>query len=177
MTTLIMWPESEVKDVLSGILTVVGRSFTINVKQTGIPCPLCLAGGYLDPVTNTSTNSFCSICYGAYYINNISAISMSGHVRWINSEIPRWQSGGIIPDGDCKITVAFTDEIRANIENADTFEVDNKILSLKSYTIKGAKSPNRIIITLKEESNNRLNPVSTGPFVVGTSYVGVNRIS
>jgi len=147
----VMWPEAEVVEVLSGILKAVGRGFTINVKSSGSACPLCLASGYLDPVTNSSTNSFCPSCYGLYYLNTPSGIPASGHVRWINSEIPRQYPGGQIPDGDCIITVAYSDEIRSNIERAKSFTVDGKNLTLKSYTPRGAKVPNRIILTLKQE--------------------------
>lgn len=155
MTPTITWPEQEVRDVLSGILTAVGRSFILNMKSSGIACPLCSASGYLDPITNSSTNSFCPSCYGLYYLNTISGISISGHIRWTNSETPRWYPGGIIPDGDCIITVAYSDEIRSYIERSKNFVVDDRILSLKGYTLKGAKIPNRIIITLKEESDQR----------------------
>lgn len=174
---MINWPEAQVITVLDGILDAVGRDFTLNVKTTGIACPLCVAGGYLDPVTNTSTNSFCPSCYGSYYLNTTSGIVLNGHVRWKSAEIPRWYPGGIVPDGDCMITVTYSDDTRTNIERALNFEVDNKILSLKSYILKGAKTPNRIIILLKEESNNILSTQSAGNFVIGTSMVGVGKIA
>ena len=149
----IQWPEAQTVEVLDGILDAVGREFKINVKTTGQPCPICLSSGYLDPVTNTSIWSFCPTCQGSYYINIMSGILMSGHIRWRSSQISNWNAGGIIPDGDCLITVTYSDELRSSIESAHNFEVDSKKLSLKSYAIKGAKHPNRIILTLKQEAN------------------------
>ena len=153
MIPIITWPEQNVRDVLSGILTAVGREFQIIFKSSGTPCSICLSSGYYDPVTDSSINSFCPSCYGLYYINASSGISISGHIRWINSETSRWYPGGQIPDGDCIITVAYSNEIRSYLERSKYFIVDDKNLSLKGYTPKGAKVPNRIIITLVQEGN------------------------
>lgn len=149
----ITWPEQQIITVLGGILQAVERPFIANIKTSGTPCTICSTSGYLDPVTNTSVWSFCPECFGSYYTNTTSGILMSGHIRWYGSETPRWNSGGVIPDGDCLITVAFTEDLRTDIERAYNFEVDNKKLSLKKYTLKGAKNPNRILISLKEEAN------------------------
>lgn len=149
---MITWPENEVNQITSQIIQAVGREFTLYTKSSGTPCPQCLSSGWYDPVTNSSTNSFCTICQGEYWINIPSGTILTGHVKWVIGEIPRWQPGGITPDGDCIITVLFSSGIENQVKNSLRFSVDNKDLTLKGYKLRGVKHPNRIIITLQQES-------------------------
>lgn len=148
----ITWPELEVNNTVAEIISAIGREFTLYVKSSGTPCPQCLSSGWYDPVTNSSTNSFCEVCEGMYWLNVPSGIILTGHVKWAVEEIPSWNPGGIVPNGDCIITVLFSSGIENNIKNSLRFTVDNKDLTLKGYKLRGVKHPNRIIITLNQES-------------------------
>jgi len=149
----IFWPESQVITTVNEILSAIGREFTLYVKTSGTPCPQCLSSGWYDPVTNSSTNSFCTICQGVYWLNIPSGIILTGHVKWNIGEIPYWNPGGIVPGGDCIITIPYSSGIENKVKNSLRFLVDNKDLTLKGYRLRGVKNPNRIIITLKMESS------------------------
>jgi len=147
----IFWPENEVRSTVSGIITTIGRPFTVFIKTAGTPCPNCLGSGSYDPVTNSSVNSFCGLCEGEYWLNIPSGIVLTGHVKWNVEEIPRWTQGGISPDGNCVITILYNPAVENHIKNSDYFSVDNKILTLKGYKTRGVPNINRIIVTLQEQ--------------------------
>jgi hypothetical protein len=147
---LITWPEAQINSDIHAIRNAIGRLITINVTTSGIGCSNCS----LDPITNTSTDSICPVCFGQYWLNTVSGFSVSGHVRWYSAETPQLLQGGKLPDGDCKVTIAYTAENLNAVENAADFLVDGKRTTLKYYRIKGAKQPNRISITLLEEGKD-----------------------
>jgi hypothetical protein len=63
------------------------------------------------------------------------------------------QMGGLLPEGDCKVTILFTDENETFVKLAENFIVDGKVMSLKSYRLRGVPTPNRIAIFMTEEGN------------------------
>lgn len=146
----ITWPQSIVNETIETIRGVIGRAITINVRTQGQPCPVC----NLDPVTNLSVDPWCYVCSGSYWINTISGYTISGHVLWGTAESPLIQPGGLIPEGDCKVTILFTDEFEQLVKSAKDFIVDGKTMSLKSYRLRGVPTPNRIAIYMVEEGNN-----------------------
>lgn len=146
----IAWPQKTVNDTIQNIRNAIGRSVTINVKTQGEACPIC----DLDPVTNLSVDPWCAVCSGSYWINTISGTLVSGHVLWGTAESPLIRAGGVVPEGDCKVTIIFSDENERFVNLADTFIVDGKIMSLKSYRLRGVPTPNRIAIFLVEEGKD-----------------------
>lgn len=135
-------------ETLDAIRATIERPITINVKVQGTPCSAC----ELDPITNTSVNSFCTVCSGLHWINTISGYTISGHVRWTRLEQPMYSPGGIIDQGDCIVTVKYSELTLTNIQNSDHFIVDERDLYLKNYVKKGVRQLNRIRIILKEDS-------------------------
>ncbi len=147
---IIAWPQQFVNKTIEDIRSAIGRSITINVRTQGTPCPICS----LDPTTNLSVNPWCAVCSGTYWIDTLSGVLISGHVLWGTAESPIMQRGGLEPEGDCKVTVLFTPENEAFVKDAESFVVDGKTMSLKSYRLRGVPTPNRISIFLVEEGNN-----------------------
>jgi len=135
------------KEIIDEIRYTIGRNITIHVNVSGVPCTLCS----LDPVTNLSTDPFCTGCNGAYWINTTSAWVCSAHVRWRRADQPLWSPGGIIETGDCKITIAHSGNALQNVKDSRYFEVDGHELYMKSYTLKGVQQLNRIAIVLTED--------------------------
>lgn len=133
------------KDEIRG---TIDRSIMINVKIEGMECPVC----ELDPITNTSSDSFCVTCSGLYWINTTSGYSINAHVRWLNLDQPSYTEGGVIDQGDCIATVKYTSETLYNIQNSESFIIDDMDLYLKKYVLRGVPSPDRIRIILKEDS-------------------------
>lgn len=134
---------------LDEIRSKIERAITINVSIQGDPCPVC----DLDPITNTSTDSFCVTCSGLYWINTTSGFSVSGHVRWLSADQPMYSEGGVIDTGDCIVTLKHTAEILSGVQNSYSFIVDNRDLYLKKYVLKGVRNLNRIRVILKEDSD------------------------
>lgn len=147
MTFQITYP-SNTKSIIDDIRGTIGRNITINVSVEGDPCPAC----ELNPVTNTSVDSFCTTCSGLYWINTTSGYTISGHVRWLSAGEPMYTPGGIIDVGDCIVTVEYTETNLTNVENSDHFIVDDKDLYLEEYVLRGVPDINRIRIILKEDS-------------------------
>lgn len=135
-------------DILDGIRETIQRPITINVHVQGTACPVC----DLDPITNTSTDSFCIYCSGLYWINTTSGISTYGHVHWMGLDQPMYTQGGTIDTGDCIVTFKYTATILSGIQNSTNFIVDDRDMYLKKYVLKGVKELNRIRVLLKEDS-------------------------
>lgn len=145
----ITWPESTVKDKIDEIRDAIGRPVTFQVKHQGTACPDCT----LDPITGQSLDPFCGTCGGAYWTNTISGYVLSGHIRWRSSEMPSMYPGGVIPEGDCTVTVEFTELSESYINRAKNVIVDDKVMQVKNYALRGVPNPNRLRITLLEEGN------------------------
>lgn len=136
-------------DTKDEIRSTIQRSIVINVAVEGTPCPVC----DLDPITNTSTNSFCDTCSGVYWLNTTSGYTTSGHVKWVGADQPLYTPGGIIDVGNCIVTIKYTNDNLTAVENSDSFIVDNKDMYLKTFVTKGVQELDRIRVILKEDSD------------------------
>ena len=148
MTFGVTFP-SDTKAIIDEIRGVIGRDVTIFVTVTGIPCTE--AGCSLDPVTNLSTDSFCTVCGGNYWLEATSGYTCSGHIRWLGADKPMWVAGGVIEDGDCKVTLTMSDENLNNVKNSHHFVIDEIEMYMKEYRLRGAKEINRIQVILLED--------------------------
>jgi hypothetical protein len=147
MTTIIF--PSNTTEIIDEIRGAVGRSIIINIP-TLHTCPVCT----LDPVTNQSTNPFCIICGGNYWIASVSGYIVSGHVTWGNTDTMLWNTGGKLWDGDCRVQIKFTSENIYAVVSGVNFEVDNKVLTVQNYILRGTPTVNRILVDLKERDKN-----------------------
>lgn len=145
----ITWPESTVRDTIDEIREAIGRPVTFQVKHQGTACPDC----ELDPITGQSLDPFCGTCNGNYWINTISGYVISGHVKWRNAEFPRMYPGGVIPEGDCTVTIEYSEINEEYIGRSKNVIVDSKVMQVKNYSLRGVPNPNRIRITFVEEGN------------------------
>lgn len=147
--TTITWPSAQITSIEEAIRSAIADTVTINFKVTGSGCYNCS----LDPITNTSTNPYCDICFGTYWINTSSGYTTKGHVRWTRGEIPAQFPGGKLPEGDCLVTFTLASGLQYIVENSDSFIINSKKLTLKSYTLKGKPQPNRLKVTLTQEGS------------------------
>lgn len=148
--TNILWP-SNTKNIIDSIRNAIGRDIIGMITVTGISCSYCI----LNPVTNLSTDPFCSGCGGTYWLTTHSGWTVNAHVRWAGAEQPLWQPGGKIIEGDCHITIAFSDENLSLLEKVDYFVVDEKEMYMKKYVLKGVPEINRIKVVLLEDPDNK----------------------
>lgn len=138
---------SDTEDTIDAIRNAIGRDVTF-VTVSSIACTA--SGCSLDPTTNTSTNSFCTVCSGLYWIPNLSTYEVKAHITWGNADQLNWVTGGQFFEGDCRIQVKYTPELLAEIERTDHILVDEKKFEMKSKIYRGVPEINRVLIDLVE---------------------------
>lgn len=139
------WP-SNTREQIEEIIGKIGRNVEFYYIYSSMGCPVCT----LDPVTDTSTDSFCPTCSGEYWIHIFSGASMSGHITWKFEYENDFSSGGKYLIGDARVKVIHTSEREQIIKNSDYVVVDNKIMDIEKVTLLGAQDVNRIVVDLKE---------------------------
>jgi len=142
----ITWP-SNTHSIINRIRYTIGRLVTFYVTVSGDPCSTCT----LDPVTDLSTDPFCPSCLGNYWINTISAWTCSAHVRWRSTDRPLWTPGGLIDEGDCKVTINLSGYALTAVKDAHHVDVDGTLMYVKDYKLRGVQPLNRITVTLLED--------------------------
>ncbi len=140
---------SDTKDTIDAIRNAIGREITFYVVMKE-DCPTCT----LDPITNTSTDSFCPTCSGYGYIRTTSGYSVTAHITWGHSDVLNWQSAGQMYDGDCRVQVEYIPETVAVLNlKPEYVVVDNKRMSIKKKILRGVPSINRILLDLIEQTD------------------------
>ena len=132
-------------ETIDAIRGAIGRDVDFYVPTLS-GCPVC----DLDPVTNTSTDSFCDVCSGVYWIKTYSIITLSGHVTWGPADVLQWYPGGKMDDGDCRIQIKYTTENDTTVEDVDYVVVDNRQVEIKRVTPRGVPSINRLLLDCVE---------------------------
>jgi len=142
----IIWPDNT-DEIIDSIRDAIGREIEFEYLAGTIPCSACS----LDPVTNTSDDSFCPVCSGLYWIETISGYTVSGVVTWGPSDRPEWESGGQMLGGDCVIQVNLDDDILEILPKTKTVVVDEHTMEIRRKQLRGVKNLNRILISLIEK--------------------------
>lgn len=142
----ITFPNNTV-EIIDGIRYAIGRMVTFYKIATTIPCPVC----NLDPITNTSTDSFCPVCSGVFWLYTYSGVSVSGHVNWGQADQLNWATGGQIFEGDCRVQIKYTVANLDLVDNTKWLVVDGKKMSILKVIPRGVKPLNRILLDLREE--------------------------
>ena len=150
----IVWPGPETKLITDAIRGAVGRLVTVVVPAVTAACTVCS----LDPVTGLSTDSFCPVCSGSYWITAYSNYTMSGHITWYPMDSLDWRTGGQIFNGDVRVQVAYTPENLAAIAIAEYYIVDGIYCDFKEQAYRGFPL-NRVILSLIE--NKEHTPLPT----------------
>lgn len=143
---VIAWPDNTT-EIIDDIRDVIGRDITIMVTISGIPCPV--SGCDLDPVTQLSTNQFCPVCGGEFFINTLSGFVTKAHITEL-SDVDRqiWESGGTIVKGDHLVQFKLTVSSLAAVEDADFYIVDGKEFIQEDVSFRGVQELNRVLVTL-----------------------------
>jgi hypothetical protein len=144
----ISWP-SNTRNVIESIINTIGRNVTFySATLSG-----CTASGCsLDPITDTSTNSFCPVCSGEYWIPTWSGDDIMAHVTWKFSGEDEFHTGGTVFLGDGIIKVMYSGPYMNIINSADYVAVDGKQVDIQRVTLLGVPSVNRIVLDFKERS-------------------------
>lgn len=140
---------SDYSDQIDQIRNTYGRNITINIPVSGIACTE--PGCDLDPVTGFSTDQFCDVCEGDYWLNTVSGYLVKARILYKGVGTPLWNPQGFVPDGDVQVRIAHSDTHLGYVETAETFEVDDKTYILKDYDLRGIPDPNRIVVALVQK--------------------------
>lgn len=132
-------------DTIDEMRNAIGRNITINVPVLSG----CLACS-LDPVTNTSVNSFCTVCNGDYWIKIIEPHVVLAHVNWGKTDKLGWVSGGQYFDGDCLVQLKYTEENNNLVASGISYIVDGITLRKDTQIYRGVPEINRILVNLME---------------------------
>lgn len=135
------------RETVEAIIREVARDVLFYYPISVSGCSLCS----LDPITNTSIDSFCLQCGGEYWIPTFSGVTMSGKVAWGKSEDKDWQTGGLIDTGDCLVTVLHTTTTENIIFSSEYVRIDNRELDVKNIILRGTPQINRILVVLTEK--------------------------
>lgn len=144
----ITWP-SNTTTVIDDIRDAIGRDITIYQTTSGLPCPASGCG--LDPVTDLSINSFCPTCSGFYWINTVSGLTMTAHVRLRNVDTPIWTVGGFLLEGDAQFQIKYTVANIAAVDGMEYVIIDDKTFVKKDISLRGVPTVNRIVVALEEK--------------------------
>lgn len=144
----ITWPFNTTT-VIDDIRDAIGRDITIYQTASGIACTV--SGCALDPVTNLSVNSFCPTCSGFYWINTVSGLTMTAHVRLRNIDTPIWTVGGFLLEGDAQFQIKYTVANIAAVDNMEYVIIDDKTFVKKDISLRGVPTVNRIVVALEEK--------------------------
>jgi hypothetical protein len=137
------------RDYIEEIINKVGRDVDFFYVYSTYACPVC----DLDPVTDTSVDSYCPVCSGEYWIDIYSGIMMSGHVTWKFDFQNEFETGGRTFIGDARVKVIHTGERETIIKTPGTYLiVDGKTMDIEKQTLLGSPI-NRILIDLKERED------------------------
>jgi hypothetical protein len=134
-------------DTIDAMRLAIGRNATFYIPASSAACPICL----LDPITNTSTNSFCNICEGNYWITTFSGVNILAHITWGGVDQMGWAPGGQYFEGDCRVQIKYTTYNDGIVDSAVRVVVDDKEMKIKNKIYRGFKEINRILLDLTEE--------------------------
>lgn len=143
----IIWPDNT-PSIIDDIRGAIGRPTTWYTVATKTPCDVC----GLDPITDTSLDSFCPSCNGLGYLYTYSGTTITGHVTWAFSEQLGWTAGGWQYEGDCRVQIKHTPENVTIVENVEWVDVDGKDMQVTKKTLRGVPTINRILVDLIERN-------------------------
>lgn len=140
---------TDTADTIDAIRHAIGRMIVVDIPHIE-ECTVCS----LDPTTNTSTNSFCPVCSGLYFIPVLSGYSVESHITWGPSDNLAWVTGGQLLEGECRIQIKYTPQNLLAVLSGINYHVDDKVMYKDTYVLRGAPELNRIIVNLKERGND-----------------------
>ena len=123
-----------------------GRPVTFYIVESTTECPMCS----LDPISNTSTDSFCPTCSGEYWIPVYSGWTITAHVTWGKADNRAWETGGMLDNGDCSVKFMYSGAYQNFVEISEYAIIDSRIMDVQRVIPRGVPEINRLIVELKE---------------------------
>jgi hypothetical protein len=140
-------PKNQIKLQIEEIINMsTGRDVEVFYVYSTYACPVC----DLDPITQTSVDSYCETCSGTYWIDIYSGAVWSGHVTWKYDYKNEFETGGRIFIGDVQVKVIHDEGREDLLKNSVKYLiVDDVTVDIVKITKLG-NPPNRLIISCKE---------------------------
>jgi hypothetical protein len=135
------------REIINSMINEVGREVTFYVVESLAFCSVC----DLDPITNTSIDSYCTTCSGEYWIPTFSGWNVTAHVTWGKSENRAWDTGGMLDNGDCTVKFIYSGGYEEIVHSSKYAIVDNREMDVEKIILRGIPEVNRIIVSLKEK--------------------------
>jgi hypothetical protein len=145
----ITWPSNTVA-VIDGIRGAIGRDIEFIVIVSSYECPTC----FLDPITNKSEDSFCPTCSGEGYLYDYDEVPVSAVISWGPMNLPDWQGGGMLYDGEVGCQIKNTDANVVLVDTAIAVHVDGHTMEIKKTIPRGVQPLNRLLLTLREQDKD-----------------------
>jgi hypothetical protein len=133
-------------EITNKIREGVGRLVTF-YKRNKTECPTC----DLDPVHQTSLDSYCPTCSGTGFLYTFSGVSMKAVITNKPMDTQLRYTGGYTFDGDCLIQVEYSPENLEIIDGAYFIDVDDTNYTVKNKILRGVPELNRILVNLKQK--------------------------
>jgi hypothetical protein len=137
----------DTRETISGIIDMIGREVTFYNVVSLSGCYACS----LDPISNTSTDSYCQVCSGAYWIPTYSGTTVKAHVTFGSVEDKDWATGGMVDNGEIQVKFMHTPAVEELVQDAKYFVVDGREMDVRNVTLRGVPEVNRILVKLKEK--------------------------
>lgn len=139
-----------IKAQIDGVRELIGRDVTVFYPSEEA-CSICVASGYLDPISNTSWYTTCPECAGKYWRFYTTSEDILARVHWVSNEGITATPGGKYFLGDAQITV--DPEHWGLLESAQSEQgkvvVDGQDFSIVRINPLGAPEINRVRAILK----------------------------
>lgn len=139
---------SNTRSVIESMIEAIGRTVTFYINT---PSGCTASGCYLDPVTDTSTNAYCLVCSGKYWVPIYSGYDIKAHVTWKFSDDGQFNTGGMTFLGDGIVKVMYSGPYMTAINSAEYAVVDGIPVNIERVTLLGVPAINRIVLDFKEK--------------------------
>jgi hypothetical protein len=132
------------KDTKDAIRLAIGQMATFVIQGDKTACPTCSGANLYDGVNETSLDSFCPVCSGAYWITNDVSSGVLAHVRWGKEDYNNYTSAGEIPTGNCSVTININDLSNEYVSKIKYIIVDNRQVEVTQTVYRGIPTRDRI---------------------------------
>jgi len=138
------------KTIKDAIRDAIGQQVTFICEGTYEACPTCSGLGYYDEINQTSLDSTCTVCSGAYWLFTDSKVTAVAHVRWSRMDEPNREMSGKTTDGECYITVSVDSLTPTQVNTIKEIQADSRRLNVYRTVYKGVPTRDRITFVAKE---------------------------
>jgi hypothetical protein len=133
-------------EITNKIREGIGRTVTF-YREYKTDCPTC----ELDPVHQTSLDSYCPTCSGTGWLYTYSGVPMKAVITNKPMDTQQRYTGGYTFDGDCLIQVEYSTANLEVVDGATFITVDDTDYTVKNKILRGVPELNRILVNLKQK--------------------------